>query len=117
MEGCHFLLLQTPSILQCLHDILSLKGYMQNVYSQIVINPAHSWILSYPISSLPVGSKGVQSSVLAVLSGCEMCDGDLVIAVKDKLKVSLGVDSLMLFVSRRIGFPKSFRLSLALTLT
>ena len=83
----------SPSILQCLHDTLSLNGYMQNVYSQIEFNPAHSWILSYPISSLPVGSKGVQSSVLAILAGCEMCDGDVVNAVQDKLKVSLGADS------------------------
>ena len=83
----------SPSILQCLHDTLCLKGFMQNVHPQIRINPAHSWILSYPVSSLPVGSKGVQSSVLSILSGCEKCDRDLVNAVKDKLKISLGADT------------------------
>ena len=83
----------SPSILQCLHDTLCLKGFMQNVHPQTRINPAHSWILWYPVSSLPVGSKGVQSSVLSILSGCEKCDRDLVNAVKDKLKIFLGADT------------------------
>ena len=57
------------------------------------INPAHSWILDFPVSSLPPGSKGVQSSVLSILSGSEMCENSLAVSIKDKLKVTLGEDS------------------------
>ena len=85
--------LDSPSILQCLHDTLNLKGYLHKVYEQIRINPEFAWILAYPHSSLPVGSKGVQSSVLSILSGTEMCESSLAAAVKAKLKVTLGVDS------------------------
>ena len=57
----------SPSIIQCLHDTLSLKGYLHNVFEQIRINPEFAWILNFPHSSLPVGSRGVQSSVLSIL--------------------------------------------------
>ena len=74
------------SSLRRLHDTLSLQGYMHNVYSQIEIFLEHSWILNYPVSCLAVSSKGVQSSVLAILAGTEMCGDDLVAAIQDKLK-------------------------------
>jgi len=63
------------------------------VYDQIQINPEFAWILNYPHSSLPVGSRGVQSSVLAILAGSEMCENTLAAAIKDKLKITLGADS------------------------
>ena len=50
------------------------------------------WILNYPHSSLPVGSKGVQSSVLSILSGSEMCETSLAVSLKEKLKITLGAD-------------------------
>ena len=84
--------MSSPSILQCLHDTLSLKGFLHIVYSQIESNPARSWLLKFPVSFLPVGSKGVQFSVLAFLAGTEMCEDDLDSAIKDKLKITLGSD-------------------------
>jgi len=96
----------SPSILQCLHDTLSLKGYMSNVYEQIRINPQFAWILNYPHSSLPIGSKGVQSSVLSILSGSEMCESTLAAAVKDKLKITLGTDSFYAIRFQENWLPK-----------
>ena len=49
-----------------------------------------SWILNYPHSSLPVGSKGVQSAVLSILSGSEMCETSFAASSKEKLKITLG---------------------------
>ena len=106
----------SPSILQCLHDTLCLKGFMQNVHPQIRINPAHSWILSYPVSSLPVGSKGVQSSVLSICLVVRNVTGTLSMRLKISLKSPWELTPSVAFVFKRIGFPKSFRLSLTLTL-
>ena len=96
----------SPSILQCLHDTLSLKGYMRNVCSQVDICPEHSWILNDLVSSLPGGSKGVQSSVLAILAGTEMCGDGLVIAFQEKLKITLGADLFNAIHFQGDGFPK-----------
>jgi len=96
----------SPSILQCLHDTLSLKGYMSNVYEQIRINAQFAWILNYPHSSLPIGSKGVQSSVLSILSGSEMCESTLAAAVKDKLKITLGTNSFYAIRFQENWLPK-----------
>ena len=90
--------MNSPSILQCLHDTLSLKGHLHNVHEQIRINPTFSWVLNYPHSSLPVGSKGVQSAVLSILSGSEMCETSLAASLKEKLKITFGED---LFIAIR----------------
>ena len=45
----------SPSVLQCLHDALSLKGPSHIVYNLISINLADSWILACPLSTLPKG--------------------------------------------------------------
>ena len=65
---------------------------MNNVFEQIELNPQFAWILAYPLSSLPVGSKGVQSSVLAILAGSETCEQNLDSACLSKLKVTLGAE-------------------------
>jgi len=96
----------SPSILQCLHDTLCLKGYMSNVHEQIRLNPSHAWILNYPHSSLPVGNKGVQSSVLSILSGSEMCETSLAASIKGKLTITLGEDSVSAILFQEDWLPK-----------
>ena len=54
--------------------------------------------------------------MLAILAGSERCEDGLDSAVKDELKITLGLIYLMFLIFRRIGFPKSFRLLLALAL-
>ena len=76
----------SPSILQCLHDTLALKG----PFVLPSLNSANSWILTYPLSSLPQGCNGVQGAVLRMLAESETCHKYLEIEIKKKLKISLG---------------------------
>ena len=108
--------MRSPSILQFLHDTISLKGFLHDVYEQIQVNPLHSWILNYPHSSLPIGSKAAQSYVLSILSGSEMCGNMLAASIKDKLKSLLELTYLVPFIFKRIGCRKSRLLLLALIL-
>ena len=54
--------IDSPSILQCLHDALALRGPLWPASAIANRFPKHQWILSYPHSSLPSGSKGTQSA-------------------------------------------------------
>ena len=81
-------------------------GYMHNVYEQLQVNSNHAWILNYPHSSLPVGSKGVQSSVLAIWSGSQMCETTLASASKDKLEITLGSGSFSAIRFQEDWLPK-----------
>ena len=55
-------------------------------------NSEHAWILNYLVTAPPSGSKGVQTSVLAILAGGVSCEDDLESAIINKLKISLGED-------------------------
>ena len=65
--------IDSPSILQCLHDTLALKV----PFVLPCLNSANSWILTYPLSSLPQGCKGVQTEVLRLLAESDTCHKDL----------------------------------------
>ena len=61
--------IDSPSILQSLHDTLALK----RLFILPSLNSANSWIPSYPLSSLPQGCKGIQTAVLRMLAESETC--------------------------------------------
>ena len=103
--------INSPSILQSLHDALALKGPLSEVHCQIRLNPSHSWILTYPLSvatiplrgsisvatiplqglsALPKECKGVQTAVLRILAGGETCHLYLEQELIKKLRISLG---------------------------
>ena len=81
-----------PSILQSLHDALALRGPL-SVASDIANRvPEHQWILSYPLSSMPSSSKGIQSALLRILSFDESFIPDLNVILARKSVVTLGPD-------------------------
>ena len=69
--------IDSPSILQCLHDALALRGPLSPGSAIAIRIPEHQWTLSYPHSSLPTGSKGIQSALLKILSIEESYIADL----------------------------------------
>ena len=79
--------IDSPSILQCLHDTLALKG----PFVIPTLNSANSWILTYPLSSLHQGCKGVQTAVLRMLAESETCHKYFEKEIIKKLRISLGV--------------------------
>ena len=60
------------------------------MHNQIGVNQAHSWILTYPLSSLPIGCKGVQTAVLRILAAGETCHRNLEQELIKKLRICLG---------------------------
>lgn len=78
--------MNSPSVLQCLHDALGLQAHLHNVHRQIEFSSEHAWIHHFTVTSLPSGSIGVQTSVLAILAGSENCEGDMEKAISSKLK-------------------------------
>ena len=62
--------------------------------------------MNYLVSSLPVGSKRVQFSVLAIWAGTEMCEDDSEAAIQDKLKITLGTDLFNATHFQEDWFPK-----------
>ena len=68
--------IDSPSILQCLLDALAFRGPLQFV-NTLDNNSPHRWILNYPRSPVPPGSKGIQSAILKILSIEETCINDL----------------------------------------
>ena len=78
--------IDSPSILQCLHDTLALKG----PFVLPSLNPVNNSILTYPLSSLPQGCKGVQTAVIRMLAESENCHNFLERELVKKLRISLG---------------------------
>ena len=84
--------IDSPSILQSLHDALALRGPLSVAPDIANRVPEHQWILSYPLSSVPSNSKGIQSPLLEIHSFDESCIPDLSVVLARKSVVTLGPD-------------------------
>ena len=78
---------------------LGLKGHLHIVFRQIEFSSEHAWILHFPVTSLPSGSIGVQTSVLAILAGSENCEDDMEKAISSKLSLGEDLFDLVVFQS------------------
>ena len=84
--------IDSPSILQSLHDALAFRG-PPRVASDIANRaPEHQWLLSYPFSSMPSCYKGTRLAVRKILSIDESSIPDLNIVLARESVVTLGPD-------------------------
>ena len=80
--------IQSPCILQSLHDALALRGPLSGICEIANRVPEHQWIIAYHVSPMPSCYKGIQATVLKILSIDESCFADLSISLLNKCAIT-----------------------------